>query len=599
MTGVELIKKIEVIPRGNLSAAQPAGANVAVIYSDASGNVTTLAGWQKLSRSERRASKHLTRYEVDMSDHQRTASFQQSPLPSKGGSYFFQCIADVGFRVFDPLEVVRRNVTDGLPIVYTHLLSEFWPVTRRYDIGEAEEAQNEINEQFKYQLPMRLENSGIEIYLCRTRILPDAAAQEHLRSLEAAKRQLALGEAQHEVELAHSTHAHELAERDQQARLKIEERELETWSGKSIDLRTLVIAHLAKHPDETEYALELLERHEQAAQAKRDIDDKRSIDLVRYMMEQGLIHAGDVEVLRKQSLDRVQEIASPAATPELPAASWDEPLPREAEPVVLVSSHADPQASASDDPTASSAPTVLIPIYVAIDESPNDQAYFDALNAALQDLPAQLSGHRDVVRAARLGVVGYAGDVRLCWPPGEIAIDSLVPKLGHRSGCRLGPVFEYLQSRIPDDVQRLKSRISRVGRPILHILSASPPEDAATWQIPYHELLNRATFPYAPNVVACGIGNAAPDVVSFLAPPPEFGWLASPTMPLDEAVSRYVSYVQSSVIAVSSAHISGSQELLVTPPAGFEPAGDPQQSEPEDTAGADNRPKTEGDSSDA
>jgi hypothetical protein len=48
-------------------------------------------------------------------------------------------------------------------------------------------------------------------------------------------------------------------------------------------------------------------------------------------------------------------------------------------------------------------------------------------------------------------------------------------------------------------------------------------------------------------------------------------------MPIGDAIARYISYVQSSAIAVSSAHISGSQELLVTPPAGFEPAGDPQQ----------------------
>ena len=579
MTGVELIKKKETVKRNQLSSAEPATANLAVIYADASGNLTTLEGWRKRSRSEQRASKYLTRYEVDMSDHQRTASFQQSPLPSKGGHYFFQCIADVGFRVYDPSEVVRRNVSDALGMVYSHLLSEFWPITSRYSIEQAEQAQNEINEQFKYQLPARLANSGIEIYLCRTRILPDAAAQEHLRSLEGAKRKLALGEAQHEVAVATSTHAQALAERDQAARLSAQQREVETWADKPINLRTLVLAHLARHPDETAYALELLERHEQAAAAKRDIDDQRSIDLIRYMMEQELIHAADVEVLRKQSLERVQGIASPTGTPELPEASWDEPLPGGSEPVVLVSSHADPREPAPGDPATPSAPPVVIPVYVAIDESPDDPAYFDALNAALQDLPLQLSAHQDVIRAIRLGVIGYADEVKLRLPLNVIAQGSFVPKLEHRNGSRLAAVFEYLQTRIPEDVQRLKSQISRVGRPILHILSASPPEDAAAWQVPYGELLNRGTFPYAPNVIACGIGNAAPDVVRHLAPPPEFGWLASPDMPLGEAVARYISYVQSSAIAASSAHISGSQELLVTPPPGFEPAGDPEQSQ--------------------
>jgi uncharacterized protein YegL len=599
MTGVELIKRKETVKRNQLFSPEPAVADVAVIYADAFGVLTTLESWRKRSRSERRASKYLTRYEIDMSDHQRTASFQQSPLPSKGGSYFFQCIADVGFRVYDPSEVIRRNVSDGLTIVYTHLLSELWPITQRYGIEQAEEAQNDINEQFKFQLPVRLSNSGIEIYLCRTRILPDAAAQEHLRSLEAAKRKLELDEAQHEVNLASSAHQHDLAERAQRARLSAEQRELETWAGQTIDLRSLVLAHLARHPDETAYALELLARHEEATLAKRDIDDKRSIDLIRYMMEQGLIHAADVEVLRKQTLERVQEIASPA-TPELPGASWDEPLPGGSEPVVLVSSHADPQAQAPGDSPTPSTPTVVIPVYVAIDESPDDQHYFDALNAALQDLPSQLSAHQDVIRAIRLGVIGYADEVKLRLPLNVIAQDSFVPKLEHRDGSRIAPVFEYLHKRIPEDVQRLKSQVSRVGRPILHILSASPPEDDAAWQDPYNALLNRGTFPYAPNIIACGIGNASPDVVRHLAPPPEFGWLASPDAPLGEAVARYISYVQSSAIAVSSAHISGSQELLVTPPAGFEPAGDPEQSQPQNnqTGGLD-LPKREGDSSHA
>jgi len=580
MTAVDLIKKKETVAGNRLPAVNPAAANVAVIYSDADGNLTTLEGWRKRSWSQRRASKYLTRYEVDMSDHQRTASFQQSPLPSKGGHYFFQCIADVGFRVYDPSEVVRRNVSDALGMVYSHLLNELWPITNSYSIEQAEEAQNAVNDHFRILLPARLENSGIEIYLCRTRILPDAAAQEHLRSLEIAKRQRALDEARHEANVASSAHEHELAERAQRARLSAEQRELDSWADKPIDLRSLVLAHLARHPDETAYALELLERHEQAALAKRDIDDKRSIELIRYMMDQGLIRAADVEVLRKKSLERVQEIASPAGTPELPGESWDEPLPGESKPVVLVSSHADPQAPAPAGPADLQTPTVLIPIYVVIDESPDDPGYFDALNAALGDLPSQLSAHQDVMKAMRLGVLGYAGDVRLCRPPSEIAPDSLIPKLEHRDGSRLGPVFEYLQKRIPEDVQRLKSQNSRVGRPVLHVLLASPPEDAAAWQAAYGELMNRGTFPYSPNVIACGIGHAVPDVVRRLAPPPEFGWLASPDMPLGEAAARYISYVQSSVIAVSSAHISGSRELLVTPPAGFESTGDSEQSQP-------------------
>ena len=45
------------------------------------------------------------------------------------------------------------------------------------------------------------------------------------------------------------------------------------------------------------------------------------------MIEQGMIQSVDIELLRKQTLGRVQEIASPSRPAELPAASWDDPLP--------------------------------------------------------------------------------------------------------------------------------------------------------------------------------------------------------------------------------------------------------------------------------
>lgn len=212
-------------------------------------------------------------------------------------------------------------------------------------------------------------------------------------------------------------------------------------------------------------------------------------------------------------------------------------------------------------------------MYVIIDESVSDAGYFDALNTALQQLPAGLAAHPEVIQAVRLAVLGYAGDVALHMPLNAVAADSFVPRLAHRDGSRLGPVFECLQRRIPDDVQRLKSRLPRVGRPVLHILCAGPVEDGDTWRLPYRQLLDRATFPYSPNIIACGAGSVPPGLVQSLAPPPELGWLAGAGMQLAEAATRYITYIRGSVIAVSGAHIGGSSELTVKPLQGFEPAG--------------------------
>ena len=291
------------------------------------------------------------------------------------------------------------------------------------------------------------------------------------------------------------------------------------------------------------------------------------------MMEQGLIHSADVEALRRNSLQRAQEIAAQAGKRELAAGSWDEPPPGRSEPVVLVSSHAVPPAPSSGAAPAPTDLTVVIPVYAMVDESPDDESYFDALNSALQKM-AELASRPDVVGSLRFGVLSYAEDVRLRVPLNVVTPDGFMPRLEHRPGSRLAPVFEYLQQRIPQDIQRLKSQIPRVGRPVLHILCASPPEDSDAWEASYRQLTDRDKFPYAPNVVAYGVGDALTDVVRLLAPPPEFGWLAADGLPLAEAASHYISYIQSSALAVGSAHISGSTDLLVTSPAGFEPVGD-------------------------
>lgn len=224
MTGtVRLILSEEPVSRGLLSRMKETRPNIAVVYSDGFGEVAYFGG-RPLSWSEQVATKYRTRYEVDLSDHRRVARLESSPLPSHGDVYYFHSTVDVGFRVTDPAAVVRRHVTDALIVVYNYLIDAFRPVTRRYDIKNAQGAEAEINAMFLSEVPLP---EGITIYRCSTRLLPDGAAQEYLRSLEAANRALYLGAAEHRVATDSAHYETELAEIRQQARLASEKRELE------------------------------------------------------------------------------------------------------------------------------------------------------------------------------------------------------------------------------------------------------------------------------------------------------------------------------------------------------------------------------------
>jgi uncharacterized protein YegL len=289
------------------------------------------------------------------------------------------------------------------------------------------------------------------------------------------------------------------------------------------------------------------------------------------MIEQGMIQSVDVELLRKQALGRVQEIASPSRPAELPGASWDDPLPPGQ--VLRVIPEAEPAGQSGVAPEVDITRTV--PVYVVVDESPADPAYFKAINDGIRTLPADLAAHPDIIDAMRLGVLGYADDVAVRMPLNVIAAASFVPELTPRPGSCLGPVFEYLHGRIATDVARLKSQGLTVGRPVLYLLCATTPGDSPAWEAPLLSLTDRAGFPLAPNILACGIGPTPPEVIKTVtAQPQSSGWVADPDTPLGEAASRYTAFVQQSIVALGRAHVTGSPDAAADAPNGFLPVDD-------------------------
>src|SRR6185437_11877316 len=505
MTGtLPLIVSEEPVSRGPLARAKLSKPNIAVVYSDGFGQITYLGG-RPLSWAEQVASRYRTRYEVDLSDHRRQASLQSSPLPSRGDMYFFRSIVDVGFRVTDPAAVVRRHVADGLVVVYNFLIDAFRPVTRQYDITDAQGAEEELNRTFLNQVELP---EGITIYRCTTRLTPDDAAQRYLRGLESAQRSMALdtakhgvdvsalrhaqelggisqqgrfdsedrelavrrrraveaaehalsfGAVQHRVDVAATRHAQVIDDIKQQARLAREDLELTSMAGRPVDLPGILQAHLVRHPDETQYVTELLVGLEQARQSRSDADADRTQDLVRYMADRGLIQSVDIEKWRTKALDQLAELAGPDPSAEKAAraaSSWNDPLGN----------------AIGAGSIGGGAPLKAIPVYVVVDESVADPSYFDALNNSIKALPSELAVHQDVVGAVRLALIGYAGGVDVRMPLNSIAAGSFVPAFSHQDGSDLTAVFDDLYSRIPADIKRLKSAGLTPGRPVVHLL---------------------------------------------------------------------------------------------------------------------------------
>jgi uncharacterized protein YegL len=542
MNTLPLIVNQEPVTRGLLSRMKMTQPNIAVVYSDAFGQVTYLGG-RPLSWSEQVASKYRIRYEVDLSDQRRTGVLQSTPLPSSGDRYFFQCTVDVGFRVTDPAAVVQRNVIDALAVVYNYIIDVSRPVTRRHDITGAQAAESEIN--YMFAAPMSLPE-GITIYHCHVRLLPDQEAQEYLRRLETATRMKLVNVAEHDVAVAAAYQTEELTGIAQRARLERERLEELAMANRPLDLEGIIRMHLAKHPDETAYVLELLRQYQQAQLTQQETHDKRTVELFRYMIDQDVMRAVDVAPMREQMISQVQGLTGAASPAQLPAASWDEPLP-----------------------------TRVVPVYVIIDESVADQGYFEVLNRGMGSLPAELSSYPETSGAIRLAAIGYGTDVALRMPMRVISADSTVPGFSHRDSGSLGRVFEYLRGRIPEDVDRLKGQGMTLSRPTLHLLCGPPVNQDFGWEGAHHQLTDRASFGYAPNIIACGVDGASPAAVRRIATQPGSAWVAPSGLPMAEVTTHYLAFVRTTIVNLVRAHAASSSEVDGQGPEGFRLASGP------------------------
>ncbi|MEY9934645.1 uncharacterized protein YegL [Catenulispora sp. GP43] len=609
MTGTEvrLILDTRPVPRGPLSSAQPAQPNVAVVYATGFGEVASFDG-RPLRRGQQLMSKYRFRYDVDLSDHRRTARLERTPLPSREDAYRFDAEVDVGFRVSDPEAIVRRNVGDALPIVYGHLAAQFRLVTRKYDIRRAEDAELEINSWFAR--PAVLEE-GITIYYCSVRLSPDNAARIYLQQLEEVQRATSVGAARHGQDVGAAQHEHimalmaeqsrqeldqlaartqpelearEIAKAEHEARLahiaaaarRDEDRlEREALANLPQDLWSVLILHLQRHPDETAYVTDLYARHMDALAARQDINDQRSLELVRYMMDRDLIQPVDMGQLRDQTLKRVQQIAGPAGGGDaaLPSAGegWDDQLPDGVSQVIRGSSVPGPPPGSP--PSAGRA----VPVYVLVDESVELPGYLDAVNEGLAGLPAALARNPDTVGAIRLALLGYAAEVAVRIPLTGVSGAGTVPALTPRGGCRLAPALTDLRERLTADIDRCKSHDLVVGRPVVVVLSAAAPHDPQDWPAAHHALTDRATFRYAPTIVACGLGGADPATVARLATQPGQAFQAAAGMPVEYSVRSFTDFLARFVAHWAAESLTGAGRAVLDRPAGFVPAVAPPQ----------------------
>lgn len=216
----------------------------------------------------------------------------------------------------------------------------------------------------------------------------------------------------------------------------------------------------------------------------------------------------------------------------------------------------------------------VLPVYLVADESRSMTPVVDELNAGLRSLHDALLREPLAAAKVRFSIVGFSDDVIVHSALTDLRTMPALPQLGVRAGTAYGVAFSLLLDRIPADVRALKREGFAVHRPAVFFLSDGQPTDPGQWEPAYDHLIDRERHPTAPNIIACGIGEARADTILHVATRPEFAFVATPGVEVGLAIAEFCTALTKSVIKSGQAVGGDTAELVVERPDSFRMAVD-------------------------
>ena len=216
----------------------------------------------------------------------------------------------------------------------------------------------------------------------------------------------------------------------------------------------------------------------------------------------------------------------------------------------------------------------LLPVYVLVDESGSMANWIDDLNAGLQSLHQALLGEPMAAAKVRFSVLGFSDDVVTRLHLADLRRIERLPPVVRRSATNYGAVFQALLTGIPRDVAALKADGYAIHRPAVFFLSDGEPSDGNQWRAIHSRLVDRTTNPAAPNIIACGIGEAEAETILAVATEPRFAFVSIAGANIGQAIAKFCTALTKSLVVSGRSVGTANAELHVDRPAGFRMAID-------------------------
>jgi uncharacterized protein YegL len=216
----------------------------------------------------------------------------------------------------------------------------------------------------------------------------------------------------------------------------------------------------------------------------------------------------------------------------------------------------------------------LLPVYVMADESMSMNDHMGELNAGLASLHEALMAEPMAAAKVRFSVLGFSNDVVVRLHLTDMRRGSQLPELFSRGATNYSAAFTALLHHIPQDVASLKRDQFQVHRPAVFFLSDGQPTDGGSWRKPHGQLTDRSTTQAAPNIIACGIGEAKPETILAVATHPDFAFVAIEGTQVGPAIAKFCTALTKSIVASGRSLTTENPELVVDKPEGFRMAID-------------------------
>lgn len=211
----------------------------------------------------------------------------------------------------------------------------------------------------------------------------------------------------------------------------------------------------------------------------------------------------------------------------------------------------------------------VLPFYAVCDVSASmgvghagGGAPIQVVNSALAELHSSISLMPAVADKARFGLITFGNTAEVAQPLCDLSMLPALPVLSVAGATGYGNAFRLLKETIESDVAMLKADDCQVFRPAVFFLSDGEPTDTG-WEQSHDDLVSPA-FPFRPNIISFGVGQAGDSTIARTAT--LRAYVANDSSDTTAALQAYAEALTNSIVMSTTGGSEGELVLPSTPP---------------------------------